>query len=212
MRPAYRQCTAAHKNHLSSSFCIQIGGRRPCLLFLPDGRARAAPHAFSRPARSLRVFRGLRVGLLRGERCPGLSRFASPPPRENKGRRSVVRGESRQKSGFRSKSRQNAMRIGQKHNKKHNKIKHVENIEKADVSCETMQNSPKSKRRKRTVGVGSRSRRARLSGGRKGVCCSKKERLEERLERLCAPARWRARKTTEEWLFGGRTRAVLRGV
>ena len=37
------------------------------------------------------------------------------------------------------------MRIGQKHNK----IKHVENIEKADVSCETMQNSPKSKRRKR---------------------------------------------------------------
>lgn len=57
------------------------------------------------------------------------------------------------------------MRIGQKHNK----IKHVENIEKADVSCETMQNSPKSKRRKRTVGVGSRSRRARFSGGRKGV-------------------------------------------
>ena len=47
------------------------------------------------------------------------------------------------------------MRIGQKHNK----IKHVENIEKADVSCETMQNSPKSKRRKRTVGVGSRSKR-----------------------------------------------------
>ena len=33
LRPAYRQCTAAHKNHLSSSFCIQTGGRRPCLLF-----------------------------------------------------------------------------------------------------------------------------------------------------------------------------------
>lgn len=77
------------------------------------------------------------------------------------------------------------MRIGQKHNK----IKHVENIEKADVSCETMQNSPKSKRRKRTVGVGSRSRKARLSGGHKGVYCGKKERLGVRLERLCAPAR-----------------------
>lgn len=77
------------------------------------------------------------------------------------------------------------MRIGQKHNK----IKHVENIEKADVSCETMQNSPKSKRRKRTVGVGSRSRKARLSGGRKGVCCSKKECLGVSPERLCAPAR-----------------------
>lgn len=77
------------------------------------------------------------------------------------------------------------MRIGQKHNK----IKHVENIEKVDVSCETMQNSPKSKRRKRTAGVGSRSRKARLSGGRKGVCCGKKERLGVRLERLCAPAR-----------------------
>lgn len=76
------------------------------------------------------------------------------------------------------------MRIGQKHNK----IKHVENIEKADVSCETMQNSPKSKRRKRTVGVGSRSRKARFSGGRKGVCCGKKERLGVRPERLCAPA------------------------
>ena len=77
------------------------------------------------------------------------------------------------------------MRIGQKHNK----IKHVENIEKADVSCETMQNSPKSKRRKRTVGVGSRSRKARLSGGRKGVCYGKKGRLGVRPERLCAPAR-----------------------
>ena len=74
------------------------------------------------------------------------------------------------------------MRIGQKHNK----IKHVENKEKADVSCETMQNSPKSKRRKRTMGVGSRSRKARLSGGRKGVCCGKKERLGARPERLCA--------------------------
>ena len=43
---------------------------------------------------------GLRVGLLWGECYPGLLRFASPPPREDKGRRSVVRGESRQKSGF----------------------------------------------------------------------------------------------------------------
>ena len=77
------------------------------------------------------------------------------------------------------------MRIGQKHNK----IKHVENIERVDVSCETMQNSPKSKRRKRTVGVASRSRKARLSGGRKGACCGKKECLGVRPERLCAPAR-----------------------
>ena len=43
---------------------------------------------------------GLRAGLLRGECCPGLPRFASPPPREDKGRRSVVRGEGRQKIGF----------------------------------------------------------------------------------------------------------------
>ena len=68
--------------------------------FMPDGRARAAPHAFSCPARSLRVFRVFRAGLLWGECCSGLSRLASPPPREDKGRRSVVRGESRQKSGF----------------------------------------------------------------------------------------------------------------
>lgn len=40
------------------------------------------------------------------------------------------------------------MRTGQKHNK----INHVENIEKADVSCETMQNSPKSGRGKRPAG------------------------------------------------------------
>ena len=40
------------------------------------------------------------------------------------------------------------MRIGQKHGK----IGHVENIEKADVSCETMKNSPKSERCKRTAG------------------------------------------------------------
>ena len=38
-------------------------------------------------------------------------------------------------------------------------------------------------------GVGSRSRKARLSGGRKGVCCGKKGRLGVSPERLCAPAR-----------------------
>ena len=68
--------------------------------FMPDGRARAAPHAFSHPARFFACLPGLRVGLLWVGCCPGLSRFALPPPRENKGRRSVVRGESRQKSGF----------------------------------------------------------------------------------------------------------------
>lgn len=157
----------------------------PMADFMPGGRAPAVL-PFLLPSRAFSVrLPGLCVGLLRGERCPGLSRFASPPPREDKGRRSVVRGEAGKNRVFRSKSRQNAMRTGQKHNK----IKHVENIEKADVSCETMQNSPKSKRRKRTVGVGSRSRKARLSGGRKSVCCGKKERLGVRPERLCAPAR-----------------------
>ena len=38
-------------------------------------------------------------------------------------------------------------------------------------------------------GVGSRSRKARLSGGRKGVCCGEKQCLGVRPERLCAPAR-----------------------
>lgn len=38
-------------------------------------------------------------------------------------------------------------------------------------------------------GVDLRSRNARLTGGRKGVCCGKKGRLGERPERLCAPAR-----------------------
>ena len=61
--------------------------------------ARAAPMPSPTRAFSARL-PGLCVGLLRGERCPGLSRFASPPPREDKGRRSVVRGEIRQKSGF----------------------------------------------------------------------------------------------------------------
>ena len=70
------------------------------LAFMPGGRASAVlPFLLSPRAFSARL-PGLCVGLLRGERCPGLSRFASPPPRENKGRRSVVRGESRQKSGF----------------------------------------------------------------------------------------------------------------
>lgn len=57
-------------------------------------------HSLSRPRVFFACLPGLRDGLLRGERCPGLSRFESLPPREDKGRRSVVRGESRQKSGF----------------------------------------------------------------------------------------------------------------
>ena len=66
-----------------------LGGRAPAVLpfLLP-------PRAFS--AR----LPGLRVGLLWGECCPGLSWLASPPPSEDDSRRSVVRGESRQKSGF----------------------------------------------------------------------------------------------------------------
>ena len=38
-------------------------------------------------------------------------------------------------------------------------------------------------------GVDLRSRNARLSGGRKGECCSKKERLGVSPERLCAPGK-----------------------
>lgn len=68
--------------------------------FMPGVRARAAPHAFSHPARSLRVFRGLRVGLLRVECCPSLSRFASPLLRKDDSRRSAAREENRLKSGF----------------------------------------------------------------------------------------------------------------
>ena len=53
LRPAYRQCTAAHKNHLSSSFCIQTGGRRPCLLLCLT----AARGLLPMPSPAPRVFR-----------------------------------------------------------------------------------------------------------------------------------------------------------
>ena len=58
LRPAYRQGTAAHKNHLSSSSCVRIGCRRPALVFMPGGRAPAVLPFLLPPARFLLVFRG----------------------------------------------------------------------------------------------------------------------------------------------------------
>ena len=129
--------------------------------FMPDGRAQAAPHAFSHPVRFLRAFRGLRVGLLRGERCPGLSRLVSPLPREDKSRRSVASEKNRQNQDFRPKSRKYATDLGQKHSK----IGHVENIAKADVSCETMHNSQKAGQQDKTGSARLRLETARLRVG-----------------------------------------------
>ena len=58
LRPAYRQGTAAHKNHLSPSSCVRIGCRRPALVFMPGGRAPAVLSLLFPPARFLLVFRG----------------------------------------------------------------------------------------------------------------------------------------------------------
>lgn len=112
---------------------------------------------------------GLCVGLLQGERCSGLSRHVSPLPREDKSRRSVASEKNRQNQDFRPKSRKYATNLGQKHSK----IGHVENIEKADVSCETMQNSPKAGRQDKAGCAHLRLQMARL---RAGVLRQKKER------------------------------------
>ena len=119
-----------------------------CLFLCRAAARRPFSLAFSRPARFPFVFRvcasvycELSVSsACRGSchRCRARTKVGDRPRERKTGKN----------QDFRPKSRKNATRIGQKHNK----IKHVENIEKGNVSCETMQNSPKSGWGKRPAG------------------------------------------------------------
>ena len=134
--------------------------------FMPDGHAQAVSPCLL-PLRSSFLFArrsiaGVRVAPV----CRGLCHHCRA--RTKVGDRLRVR-KNRQNEDFRPKSRKYATNLGQKHSK----IGHVENIEKADVSCETMQNSPKTGQQDKTGCARLRLQKARL---RAGVLRQKKER------------------------------------
>lgn len=187
VRPALRRALQRIKPPL---ILVLHPNRRspPMPAFMPDGRAQAAPHTLSHPARFPLVFRVCASVYCGGKRCPGLSRLVSPLPREDKSRRSVASEKNRQNQDFRPKSRKYATNLGQKHSK----IGHVENIEKADVSCETMQNSPKAGQQDKTGCARLRLQKARL---RVGVLRQKRA-LRCGLRRLNAQAKaaWREKR------------------
>lgn len=121
----------------------------------------------------------------------------SPLPREDKSRRSVASEKNRQNQDFRPKSRKYATNLGQKHSK----IGHVENIEKADVSCETMQNSPKAGQQDKTGCARLRLQKARL---RAGVLRQKKSAPVRTEAAQCAGKGGMARKTSERMVLDRR--------
>lgn len=121
----------------------------------------------------------------------------SPLPREDKSRRSVASEKNRQNQEFRPKSRKYATNLGQKHSK----IGHVENIEKADVSCETMQNSPKAGQEDKTGCARLRLQKARL---RAGVSRQKKSAPVRAEAAQCAGKGGMARKTSERTVLDRR--------
>ena len=72
LRPAYRQGTVAHKNHLSSSSCVRIGCRRPALVFTPGGRAPAVLPFLLPPARFFCLSSGVARRFVVGRVLPRL--------------------------------------------------------------------------------------------------------------------------------------------
>ena len=151
-------------------------------VFFAGAVARRLPPPLPSPApRIFRSSSGVARRSVAGRVFLDLSWPALPLPREDDSRRSVAREKNRQNRCFRPKSRKNATSIGQKNNK----IGYVENIEKADVSCETMQNSPKTERQDKTGCALLRLQKARL----RRACCGKKWCLGGGARRLHAQAK-----------------------